>query len=214
MLKVVLRVPVEVAAGLKRAEATRFCFRTLLYKTRRFAHNMLARLSALSALAGLAVALSVPRTFENTNVVRSVELGGSLTLTSTVYQLRALEDGASEYTVTLSKAEGDRTSWFVPKLKDVELDVASGFDAQEYVAARVASGHADRTTQQRLLLHNQAAQASQPRRKHQYCCGHNPESRRDAVAEIWNPARPRTPQVWRRHAHPEPLRDSLPAHKD
>ncbi|KAH7104281.1 oligosaccharyl transferase alpha subunit, partial [Auriculariales sp. MPI-PUGE-AT-0066] len=95
--------------------------------------TMLARLSLLTSLASVALALNVPRSFENVNIVRSVELGGALTLTSTVYQLRALEDGATEYTVTLSKNEGDHTSWFVSKLKDVELDVTRGFDATDNV---------------------------------------------------------------------------------
>ena len=115
---------------------------------------MLARLRVLStlSLASLALALSVPRSFENTNVARTIELGGSLTLTSTTYQVRVLEDNVSEYTVTLGKEDGAHVSWFVPKIKDIELAVtASGFDAVEYVALGFPPATALTPDQQRVF---------------------------------------------------------------
>ncbi|KZW02106.1 Ribophorin I [Exidia glandulosa HHB12029] len=92
-------------------------------------------LGLLPSFARYALALNVPASFENTAVVRQVDLGGTLSSATTTYTFRALADGAQEYVVTLSKDEGDKTSWFVPKLKgsDVELPAAQGFDAADQV---------------------------------------------------------------------------------
>ena len=55
--------------------------------------------------------------FENTAVVRTVELGGSLVSVTTTYAIRALEDGSSVYTIALGELEHARTSWLEAKLK-------------------------------------------------------------------------------------------------
>ncbi|KAH9918214.1 oligosaccharyl transferase alpha subunit [Epithele typhae] len=55
--------------------------------------------------------------FENTAVVRTVDLGGTLTYVTTTYAIRALEDGSSVYTIALGEQEHARTSWLEAKLK-------------------------------------------------------------------------------------------------
>jgi oligosaccharyltransferase complex subunit alpha (ribophorin I) len=57
------------------------------------------------------------RSFENTAIVRTVELGGSLVHVTTTYAVRALEAGSSVYTVALGQEERKRTSWVEAKIK-------------------------------------------------------------------------------------------------
>lgn len=60
---------------------------------------------------------SAANTFENTAIVRTVELGGSLISVTTTYAVKALEDGSSVYTLALGEQEHARTSWLEAKLK-------------------------------------------------------------------------------------------------
>ncbi|KAL4241932.1 Dolichyl-diphosphooligosaccharide--protein glycosyltransferase subunit 1 [Abortiporus biennis] len=55
--------------------------------------------------------------FENTAIVRTVELGGSIVLVTTTYAIKALEDGSSVYTLALGEAEHEKTSWLEAKIK-------------------------------------------------------------------------------------------------
>jgi len=55
--------------------------------------------------------------FENTAIVRSVELGGSLVHVSTTYAVKALESGQTVYHIALGKQERERTSWIEAKIK-------------------------------------------------------------------------------------------------
>ena len=55
--------------------------------------------------------------FENTAIVRTVDLGGSLVHVTTTYAIRALDNGAQQYLVTLGEKEAQSTSWFEAKLK-------------------------------------------------------------------------------------------------
>lgn len=55
--------------------------------------------------------------FENTAIVRTVELGGSLVQVTTTYAVKALEDGAQLYTIALGEREHERTSWLEAKIK-------------------------------------------------------------------------------------------------
>lgn len=57
------------------------------------------------------------QSFENTAIVRTVELGGSLVHVTTTYAVKALEDGSSLYTVALGQDERKRTSWIEAKIK-------------------------------------------------------------------------------------------------
>ena len=69
----------------------------------------------LSLLAPLHV--FAEHSFENTAIVRTVELGGALVHVTTTYAVRALEDDSSIYTIALGEEEQKRTSWVQAKLK-------------------------------------------------------------------------------------------------
>jgi oligosaccharyltransferase complex subunit alpha (ribophorin I) len=82
----------------------------------------MARLWRSRAATLLLGILSLPFTsaehsFENTAIVRTVELGGSLVHVTTTYAIRALEDGSSTYTLALGEDEQKQTSWIQAKLK-------------------------------------------------------------------------------------------------
>jgi oligosaccharyltransferase complex subunit alpha (ribophorin I) len=55
--------------------------------------------------------------FENTAIVRTVDLGGSLVHVTTTYAVRALDNSAKQYIVSLGEKEAESTSWFEAKLK-------------------------------------------------------------------------------------------------
>ena len=55
--------------------------------------------------------------FENTAIVRTVELGGSLVHVTTTYAIKALEDGSSIYTLAVPHGEHEKTSWLEVKIK-------------------------------------------------------------------------------------------------
>jgi oligosaccharyltransferase complex subunit alpha (ribophorin I) len=68
--------------------------------------------------AALAAASSSIRTFENTNVQRTIELGGSLTHVTTIFTVKAVGAlGPNVYTLALSELDHARTSIFDVKLK-------------------------------------------------------------------------------------------------
>ncbi|KAG8852376.1 dolichyl-diphosphooligosaccharide--protein glycosyltransferase subunit 1 [Tulasnella sp. 330] len=76
----------------------------------------------LCSLLSLALAedippYSPPATFENTAIVRSVDLGGATTQVTTTYQVRALQDGSQQYFFTLSADDAARVSWVEAKVK-------------------------------------------------------------------------------------------------
>ncbi|KAF8845769.1 Ribophorin I [Paxillus ammoniavirescens] len=55
--------------------------------------------------------------FENTAIVRSVELGGSLVHVTTTFAIKALEPGQTVYHIALGKDEREKTSWIEAKVK-------------------------------------------------------------------------------------------------
>lgn len=55
--------------------------------------------------------------FENTAIVRTIELGGSLVHVSTTFAVKALEPGQSVYHIALGKDEKEKTSWIEAKVK-------------------------------------------------------------------------------------------------
>ncbi|KAG8777234.1 dolichyl-diphosphooligosaccharide--protein glycosyltransferase subunit 1 [Serendipita sp. 407] len=87
-----------------------------------------------TALTVLAAGPTHNRSFENTNVQRTIELGGSLTHVTTTFAIKALDTtGPNVYTFALSKLDQDKTSLFEVKLKGntEELKVKKlGFDAK------------------------------------------------------------------------------------
>ena len=85
----------------------------------------------LSATLGLASSQS----FENTAIVRTVELGGSVVHVTTTYAIKALEDGLKTYTVTLGRDEKARTSWLQAMVKGQKTVLAvkeRPFDSTKY----------------------------------------------------------------------------------
>jgi oligosaccharyltransferase complex subunit alpha (ribophorin I) len=72
-----------------------------------------------AALALLALALPALglADFENTAIVRSIDLGGSSVKSTTTFAVRALRNGVNEYAISLPVQEADRTRWMEAKLK-------------------------------------------------------------------------------------------------
>jgi oligosaccharyltransferase complex subunit alpha (ribophorin I) len=88
---------------------------------------------ALATLSSTLVS-AFPHSFENTAIVRTVDLGGSLVYVTTTYAIRALEDGAQQYVVSLGEKEAQAVSWFEAKFKGQSepLKVTTGpLDPQE-----------------------------------------------------------------------------------
>ena len=71
------------------------------------------------ALASLSCTLvsAASHSFENTAIVRTVDLGGSLVSVTTTYAIRALNDDAQQYVVSLGEKEAASVSWFEAKVK-------------------------------------------------------------------------------------------------
>jgi oligosaccharyltransferase complex subunit alpha (ribophorin I) len=65
----------------------------------------------------LTLVSALPHSFENTAIVRTVDLGGSLVYVTTTYAIRALDDGAKQYVVSLGEKEAQSVSWFEAKFK-------------------------------------------------------------------------------------------------
>ncbi|KAF5393614.1 hypothetical protein D9757_000029 [Collybiopsis confluens] len=69
-------------------------------------------------LASAAPVLSAStRSFENSAIVRTIDLGGSLVHVTTTFAIKALEKDAKEYTITLPEDEILNTSWLEVKVK-------------------------------------------------------------------------------------------------
>lgn len=82
--------------------------------------------------------------FENTAIVRTVELGGSLVHVTTTYAVKALEDGSRTYTIALGEHEREKTSWLDVKLKGESEQLAlEEFEklGERYVELRSTSWH-------------------------------------------------------------------------
>ncbi|KAK0190947.1 Ribophorin I [Armillaria mellea] len=70
--------------------------------------------------------------FENTAIVRTVDLGGSLVYVTTTFAARALEQDASIYTIALGNEEEEKTSWLDIKVKGQQesLTASTSYDPQ------------------------------------------------------------------------------------
>lgn len=71
----------------------------------------------LGTLLAPALSVSAEHSFENTAIVRTVELGGALVHVTTTYAVRALEDDSSIYTIALGEEEQKKASWIQAKMK-------------------------------------------------------------------------------------------------
>lgn len=82
--------------------------------------SIMHRAWILPTLFSLVSLASAKQSIENTAVLRTIELGGSLIHVTTAYAIKALDDdevGSSLYTVALDKAQKTRTSWLSFKVK-------------------------------------------------------------------------------------------------
>ncbi|KAJ3515344.1 hypothetical protein NLJ89_g1815 [Agrocybe chaxingu] len=88
------------------------------------------------------------QSFENTAIVRTVELGGSLVHVTTTYAIRALEDGLKTYTIAFGREEKEKTSWLEAKVKgqqerlevkELAFDGSKGHQLLEVVLPRTLS---------------------------------------------------------------------------
>ena len=88
-------------------------------------------------LSTIVLGLALPSwaSFENTAVVRSVDLGGALVYTTTTYNVKALEDGSNVYVFAFTEKEQETTSWMEAKVKghSVPLSLENHGLSHEYV---------------------------------------------------------------------------------
>ncbi|TFY61598.1 hypothetical protein EVJ58_g4415 [Rhodofomes roseus] len=90
----------------------------------------------LLLLSLLCPSFASAHSFENTAIVRTIDLGGSLVHVTTTYAVKALEDGAGVYTLALAERELKRTSWLEAKIKGQQNILAmesAGFDGESGV---------------------------------------------------------------------------------
>jgi oligosaccharyltransferase complex subunit alpha (ribophorin I) len=79
---------------------------------------------------------STSRSFVNTDIVRAIDLGGSLVQVTTTYTIKALEADSDGYTIALSPEEKKHTSWIQVKLKGEQKALALaelGYDDERRV---------------------------------------------------------------------------------
>ena len=137
----------------QRGQVTRLChFRTMYIRTKNSSLHFLTRYTTYSKLAMaitlwrlfplLFLGLLVPSfaslsiSFENTAIVRTVELGGALVHVTTTYAIKAIEAGSKTYTIALGAEEVQKTSWLEAKIKGQQSTLAvsgHGFDPNKYV---------------------------------------------------------------------------------
>ena len=90
-------------------------------------------------LAFLVPSLASPNTsFENTAIVRTVELGGSVVHITTTFAIKAIEAGSKVYTIALGPEEKHKTSWLDAKVKGQQASLPVSehdFDVNKYVYA-------------------------------------------------------------------------------
>ena len=97
--------------------------------------NLFIFLSLLCTLLSYAFA---DNSFENTAVVRVIELQGSLVHSKTTFMAKSLDTGAMVYTFALGKEEGEKTSFIEARIKNEERPLELqhfGFNAQTCVTA-------------------------------------------------------------------------------
>lgn len=89
----------------------------------------------------LAPSFASPSTpFENTAIVRTVDLGGSVVHVTTTYAIKAIDAGSKVYTIALGSEERQKTTWLEAKIKGQQsaLSVSEhGFGTIKYVHAQL-----------------------------------------------------------------------------
>ncbi|KAG6814173.1 hypothetical protein H0H92_000849 [Tricholoma furcatifolium] len=96
---------------------------------------MLWRTLPVLLLGLLAPSLASPsQSFENTAIVRAVELGGAIVHVTTTYAIKATQPNAKVYTIALGQQEHERTSWFDVRVKGQQTSLPTSnhnFDASQ-----------------------------------------------------------------------------------
>jgi oligosaccharyltransferase complex subunit alpha (ribophorin I) len=98
---------------------------------------MLLRRCAVSLLSFTLLPSTRADSFENTAIVRTIELGGSLVHVTTTFAVKALEAGSKVYTVALGDVEKQKTSWLEAKVKGQPTALAvldRGADSTKFVS--------------------------------------------------------------------------------
>ena len=122
-------------------------------------------------LASSALALALD-TFENTAVVRTVELGGALVHVTTTYAVKALQDGSREYVVSMGETEQERTSWLEARIKgESDALVVKSHGVQEYVCSSfdVSVHSIDKNAQRHISVCGRVAKRTVDGRIDQSC---------------------------------------------
>lgn len=91
-------------------------------------------------LSLIAPSLASPsQSFENTAIVRTVDLGGAVVHVTTTYAIKATQPGSKVYTIALGAEEKEKTSWLEVKVKGQQQNLLVSeqpFDASRYVHPR------------------------------------------------------------------------------
>lgn len=87
-------------------------------------------------ISGVVSALASSQSFENTAIVRTVELGGSVVHVTTTYAIKSLTGASNIYTIAISHDEREHTSWLEAKVKGQQQSLPTqerAFDPTKYV---------------------------------------------------------------------------------
>lgn len=98
------------------------------------AHRHLALF--VSLICSLIAYVAADHSFENTAIVRTVELAGSLVHVRTTFAAKALETGAMIYTFALGREDAEKTNFLEARLKGEQepLELQHfGLNAKSYV---------------------------------------------------------------------------------
>jgi hypothetical protein len=138
-------------------------------------------------LSLLASSSASPSTsFENTAIVRTVELGGSVVHVTTTYAIKAIEAGSKVYTIALGLEEKRKTSWLEAKVKGQQSALTitdHGFGANEYVCAQLeATSYLILTIKKLPFAGCITSEASWGQFNLEYCPRNCPDARHNPVA--------------------------------
>ena len=147
-------------------------------------HQSLLHLSTIV----LGLALPSWASFENTAVVRSIDLGGSLVYTTSTYNVKALEDGSNVYVFALTEKEQETTSWMEARVKgqSAPLSLENHGLSDEYVPDLISVGVVVRRGlccyfQRDVLLFGRSAKSSRYEQNRKLGVGDRPDTRRIPV---------------------------------
>lgn len=104
----------------------------IMLKVRRIVFALIFSVYAISAYASAV--------FENTAILRTAELGGSIVHVTTAYTVKALEASQTTYRIALGAEEKAKTSWIEGKVKGQNQQLTlkeHAFDLNKYDALQL-----------------------------------------------------------------------------